>query len=320
MRAIAAAEETLVELAREALPRDVRRAVRYLADLADPDGSDAAPLDATGSDPRRYVSLQRSFDGLWDLRGLLDPLQGEALATVLDALERPDPAETPFAAQRTAGQRRADALGNLARRALDAGDAPTVGGHKPHMLMGADLHTLLGEEDAATFVTALRHGGEAPAELARRYAADAKVTAVLSLGPWRVVNVGRTHRSLPAWLRMVFQLTHRHCRGPDCDRKLDWTDAHHIVAWTDGGNTDLNAAIPLCRAHHNLVTTGGWRVAYDADTGVCTWTSPDGRLIHTRPPRNDPWRQQPPAPMMGRMSQARTVRTVDPRARNPAPG
>jgi len=41
--------------------------------------------------------------------------------------------------------------------------------------------------------------------------------------------------------------------------------------------------VPLCKARHDLVTSRGWQVAYDADTAICTWTGPAGQVIHTHP-------------------------------------
>jgi len=103
------------------------------------------------------------------------------------------------------------------------------------------------------------------------------------MGPWRVVNVGRTFRTLPSWLRTALEMVHRHCRGPDCDRPVTWTEAHHETGWEQGGDTDLNATVPLCKAHHDLVTSGSWQVAYDPDTAICTWTGPNSQVIHTHP-------------------------------------
>lgn len=98
-------------------------------------------------------------------------------------------------------------------------------------------------------------------------------------------------RTLPAWLRAICHMVHSHCRGPDCDRPATWTQAHHQHPWDDGGDTDLNATIPLCKAHHDLVTTGRWQVAFDPDTGACTWTAGDGRTITTHPPDPRPSRR-----------------------------
>ncbi len=105
------------------------------------------------------------------------------------------------------------------------------------------------------------------------------------MGPWRIVNVGRTMRTLPPWLRPILELRHRRCRGPDCDRPASWAQAHHLDAWTaKHGDTDLNRMIPLCAAHHATVTDGTWAVDFDAGTGICTWTGPDGTIRRTWPP------------------------------------
>ncbi len=58
---------------------------------------------------------------------------------------------------------------------------------------------------------------------------------------------------------------------------------HHQLDFAKGGDTDLNQTIPLCPAHHALVTYRGWHVTLDPDTGICTWTAPDGRAIQTHP-------------------------------------
>lgn len=80
-------------------------------------------------------------------------------------------------------------------------------------------------------------------------------------------------------------LLHRRCVGPDCDRPATWTDAHHIDEWhAHTGDTDLDRTVPLCSAHHQMVTTGGWHVDLDPTSRTTTWTSPTGNTIHTHPP------------------------------------
>lgn len=94
----------------------------------DPDGPDPAKdLD------RRSLSLTPA-GGMVAVRGLLDPEGGAALATALDAVMTP-PGEGDT---RGAGQRRADALVELARRLLTAGTLPSVGGVRPQV--GVLLH------------------------------------------------------------------------------------------------------------------------------------------------------------------------------------
>jgi HNH endonuclease len=64
---------------------------------------------------------------------------------------------------------------------------------------------------------------------------------------------------------------------------LDWTDAHHVLAWTDGGATDLGNLVLLCRRHHRLIhdPAAGWHIRIAAD----------GRPEFIPPPTVDPGRR-----------------------------
>jgi predicted restriction endonuclease len=50
------------------------------------------------------------------------------------------------------------------------------------------------------------------------------------------------------------------CRFPGCDRPADWTDAHHIKHWADGGETVMDNLVLLCRRHHRMVHEEGWQL------------------------------------------------------------
>jgi hypothetical protein len=58
--------------------------------------------------------------------------------------------------------------------------------------------------------------------------------------------------------------------------------AHHTTAWDDGGDTDLNASIPICKAHHRLCSHG-WTATLDSTTRIVTWTTPTGHTITVHP-------------------------------------
>lgn len=281
--AIAALEDTLVELAERARPQEVRRALARIRDAHDVDGSESEPLPDAGPDPRRALSVRPTVDGLAELDGPLDPVTAEWLHTLLDAFQQPDPPDTPWHQRRTAAQRRHDALHDLLTKVAAKPETPTVQGARPHVLVMVDVATLAGVDCQATHTPRLRHAGEIAPELARQLATDARVTAVQTMGPWRAVDVGRSHRTLPAWLRDVLHMIHGTCRGPDCDRPATWSQAHHLDEWGEGGHTDLNRTVPLCTGHHRLVTHSGWDVDLDPDTGIATWTSPTGKTIHTHP-------------------------------------
>ena len=105
--------------------------------------------------------------------GLLEPEAGQTLLAALEPLARPHSA----ADTRSGGQRRADALTELARRALEAGQLPQTGGVRPQLSVLVDLDSLLDHPGAI--------GGEAGAvgplapEACRRLACDGAVTRVL---------------------------------------------------------------------------------------------------------------------------------------------
>ena len=107
------------------------------------------------------------------VNGLLDPEAGQTLLAALDPLARPHDADDT----RSGGQRRADALTELARRHLEAGRLPQTGGVRPQLLVTVDLDSLLSHPGGLGGET----GGPWPLdpEACRRLACDAAVTRVL---------------------------------------------------------------------------------------------------------------------------------------------
>jgi hypothetical protein len=106
------------------------------------------------------------------LQGLLDPEAGQTLVAALEPLARPANADD----DRSGGQRRADALVELARRTLESGQLPQTGGVRPQLLVTVDLDSLLGHGGLGGEV-----GGAWPLdpETCRRLACDGAVTRVL---------------------------------------------------------------------------------------------------------------------------------------------
>ena len=132
----AEAEPVLVEAARRLDPARLRPVLGHLQLLADPDGATgrAAPPAAgpvAGLDPGGHGG------GRWaaGARGRPDPAG------------RPGPLTRPANADdaRSGGQRRADALCELARRALEGGRLPHTGGVRPQLLVLVDLDSLQGQ-------------------------------------------------------------------------------------------------------------------------------------------------------------------------------
>ena len=51
-----------------------------------------------------------------------------------------------------------------------------------------------------------------------------------------------------------------HCRWPGCERSASICDGHHLVHWINGGPTDLENLVLLCRRHHRMVHEGEWQL------------------------------------------------------------
>lgn len=249
--AVRAAEPALVEAAQKVDPRSLGIVTRRLRYCLDPDG---ALADSDAAHDARSLTLSETYDGVFHVAGLLDQEGGALLRTALESLDDRQPGDP-----RTAWQRRADALVELARRQLQSGGLPSVAGERPHLTLTASEATLRGERGCPP--GDLRWAGPIVADTVRRIACDSTVTRVALDGSAQPLSVGRATRVIPAAMRRALAVRDGGCRFPGCDRPPEWTDGHHIEHWADGGATSLANLLLLCRHHHRAVHEGHWRLA-----------------------------------------------------------
>jgi hypothetical protein len=76
----------------------------------------------------------------------------------------------------------------------------------------------------------------------------------------------------------VLTLRDRHYTFPGCARPPNWTEAHRIVWWDDGGPTDLLNLCLLCSRHHHLIHKGRFHLTR-GDDGTLIYAYPDGRPL-----------------------------------------
>jgi hypothetical protein len=131
--AVRPADQILADAASKVTVAELGGLCHRIRDYVDPDGPEPMEL----FDQREFTLSQR--DGMVAIRGQLDPEGGAAVLEALDALMRPPGPDD----QRTPGQRRADALVELARGALAQGNLPTVGGMRPQVGILINAETLL---------------------------------------------------------------------------------------------------------------------------------------------------------------------------------
>ena len=216
----------------------------------------------------RRVSVSRTLDGMVAVDGLLDPLTGETVLAAVHACSAPaGPADA-----RSPGQRRADALGEVCRRALTGGRLPSSGGERPQVLVTIALDSLRGQP--GTGPGELGWAGMISGELARRIGCDASVTRIVLDPDSQPLDVGRTTRVVSPAMRRALLVRDRTCQYPGCTVPGQWCDAHHITHWARGGVTALHNLTLLCGFHHTRVHLTGETITVNADGRVDISTGP----------------------------------------------
>jgi hypothetical protein len=267
-------EEALVDTAGTLPIPDLKRAVGHWREAID---HRRAEEDAEHVFQLRRLHVSPTLEGMVRVDGDLDPETGQvlitALRTVLDAEER-----RPETDRRTFAQRRVDALGEICRRWLDSTDRPQVSGERPHVTITVDLEAL---EGRSGFRCELGDAGAITAETARRWACDASIARVITIGRSEPIEVGRRTPVVPASLRRAVVVRDGGCRFPGCDRPDGWCDAHHVRHWADGGPTSLSNLVLLCRPHHRLIHQ---RFGMEMVQGRPVFLRPDGSPLEDRAP------------------------------------
>jgi hypothetical protein len=286
--------ETDAQLAEQATHWSAKQ-VRELA----VDARRESDAQASGAYCRRFLRFddrRRSFAGV---------LPADQYATVKSRLvsraSRRLRDRTPF------DQRMADALvevciedgagGGGASDAAGAGAAGAAGSaggavqNRPTVVVHADMTFLAGGPGGAELDVL---GPLAP-EVARRLACDAKVIVSADNAEGRSLDQGRARRSPTDAQRLEIRRRDKGCRFPGCTH-TEFTAAHHIEHWVNGGTTDMANLVELCDQHHRAVHEMGWKMSGDANVEL-RFVSPTGRVTTSTPSptfRSAPARDGPP--------------------------
>jgi hypothetical protein len=182
--------------------------------------------------------------------------------------------------RRTPTQRRADALIEIARLALRSGELPDTGGGRPRLTIVTAPRAVSPSADVLRGEV-VGTGTELTPSALLRLACDADIEVAIPGDSGDALDLRRTRREPSPAQRRALVLRDRGCVFPGCDRPPQWTEAHHLVYWSRGGNTDLDNLVLLCAFHHHLLHEGSWTLQPAADGGW-TATAPDGRQFHRK--------------------------------------
>lgn len=276
----AAAETMMVKLACGLDPTGARRlppvSVDYLATEIRTLG---AAIDPDGALPREERAVQKraawvrpvNDDGLMPFGGLLDPVIGTMLLSLLEAWRRSprfvdasaaDGDATLDADLRTPDQRRHDALAEILLASAAADSAPQLNGRPVSVLVTVAAIDLERPDGLDSDPIGTLAGSPVP--LSRRRVEqliDANGYRVVTLDPHgAVTGIGSPERCFTANQTLAIAARDGfRCSTPGCTTPHTALQVHHVMPWRDGGATNTSNGILLCYWHHRRVDDGPWK-------------------------------------------------------------
>ncbi len=253
-------EQLLCDQATTLAYADFVKAVDYWRQRADPEGTELEDEERKG---RRDVYLEQSFGGMWLGQMTLDPISGAIVSDELSALEhtlfeadwakaKEDLGREPTIADlpRTSGQRRCDALVEMATRSK----AAPADGRRPAPLFTVlvDFPTLAGRVCELAQGTVLAPGALLP------WLDEALIERAV-FGPKNRVEVAETARLFTGATRRAIELRDRTCTHPYCDRSASACQVDHIIPYADDGPTTQENGRLLCGPHNRMRNQGNQR-------------------------------------------------------------
>src|SRR5437588_10702885 len=251
-------EYSLLCMARSMSPGKLYYQAQHYRHSIDAKGYEA---EQAGLMENRHLSLSTAEDGCLLINGVLDPVRGAAVRTVLEPLARRAGADD----DRPVEHRLADAFVELA-----------IGKQqKVAMQVTASIETLVGLAGAR----GAENGFSRPisSKTVERWACDCSLTRVL-MQDSVVIDVGRAERTIKGPRRRALVARDQHCRWPGCERPASWCDGHHIVYWMHGGSDELQNLVLLCARHHRQVHEGGWQL-FRSEEGEIVTIAPGVRFL-----------------------------------------
>ena len=252
-----------------------------------------ARLTLAADDPRRAgdpllnrgVRVWWRDDGMLELLAVLPTEDGaivlaalEAVAQVVATEARPVPAPEapePAAARRNQPVLRADALVRLCESWVAAAAITPVVSPTTQVVVHVDAGVLSGATPGGR--SRIADGPWLSPAAVRRLSCDADVVTVTER-EGLPIDVGRVRRLITPRLRLALQSRDEGCRFPGCSVPAARTDGHHITHWSDGGKTNLDNLVSLCRFHHGRLHDGNFQL-HRNPSGELIFTGADGKPL-----------------------------------------
>jgi len=267
------AQAELLPAAAKSDPRELRKLGMEIRHREDPEG---AARQAYRQHEKRRLRLFDHADGMLGLEGALPAPEGMKLRLCLESLIG-IPAKGD---ERSQEQRHADALIELCGQAIGSGKLPRQAGRRPQL--SVIVRTQSGSEVAAELEGV---GPISLGTLARLRGQDHVERKQKVDGRGVTLNFGRARRCHSENQRLEISTRYSRCVVGGCNVPIRDCEIHHAVPVAEGGDTNANQGVPLCRRkHHPQVTEGGYQLERTID-GEFELVAPPGAAF-----RPDRWR------------------------------
>ena len=91
---------------------------------------------------------------------------------------------------------------------------------------------------------------------------DATVARIITDPDGYPLDVGHETRLINPGLRAALIARDGGCVVSGCTIPASWSDAHHVIPWSTGGETSMQNLALTCRRHHRAIHTGLWKITY----------------------------------------------------------
>lgn len=160
---------------------------------------------------------------------------------------------------RTAGQKRHDALATALDVALASRDLPVLQGANATIVVELKEENLSG--CGPTWL--VDHQGvptPLPVSTVYKMSCGANIQAVVRDSLGRISGLGSPARVFTANQRRAIALRDGGCVIPGCTVPAAWCEVHHVMPHALGGLTHTDNGVLLCRFHHSTIDTSGWSI------------------------------------------------------------
>ena len=212
----------------------------------------------------RRLHLSKTFGGCYAGEVWLDPINGAIVAAEIERISDEFFAQDWAEAEerlgagnvsvsklrRTAAQRRADALVEMASRSTTA----PADGRRPEPL----FTVLVGYETFAGPICELADGTVVTPGSLVDWLSEAWVERVVFDSPSRVIDVGVTRRIFAGATRRAVEVRDGTCFHPSCEEPAGRCQIDHVQPWSVGGPTTQDNGRPAC-GFHNRRRHRHWR-------------------------------------------------------------